>query len=143
MPVKQKPSSTLGPPPPNPYATGQQVPNSGPPTEDQVKLANEVQRARDNLYGAIAQYRGLLQETVLPENRTKIQNDERAKVFQALNSAHGQLERVNVGEGPLALTFAALHGLLTLKDEVNQLKFQNTMLLKQIKELKEPKSNAT
>lgn len=135
MTQKPKPASALGPPPPNPYANRPQEPP--PPTEDQVKLTNEVQRARDALYEAIAQYRGLLNEYVLPQNRTKAQNDERTKIFQNLNIAHGDLEQLNVGEAPLALTFTALHGLLTLRDEINELKFQNTMLYKKLKEQKQ------
>lgn len=139
---QSKPASALGPPPPNPNLLKQQQMPAQPPTEDQVKLANEVEKARNALYAAIAQYRSLLAETILPENRTKIQNDERMRVLQTINSTHGQLEQVNVGEGPLALTFAALHAILGLKDEINQLKFQNTVLYKQVKELREPKKNA-
>lgn len=137
--------NTMGPPPPNPNLMKPQgPPPTTQPTEDQVRMSNEVQRARDALYGAISNYRALLQESILPENRSKMQNDQRTKVLQELNTTHGELERVNVGEAPLALAFAALNAILGLKDEISQLKFQNTMLYKQIKQMREgDKANAS
>lgn len=135
---KTQPKSSLGPPPPNPYANKQAAMPEPPsdPTEDQIRRVNEVKKYRDALYEGVVKYRSILQDTTLPSNRTKAQNDERTKLFEHLNTAHGDLQQVNVGEAPLALDFLALNCILGLQDQINELKFQNTMLHKKLKEAK-------
>ena len=106
-------------------------------TEAQVKVANDVQRARDQLYAGINEYRDLLKQTTLSINRTKMQTDNVSQVIGRINEGNGQLERVNVGEGPLALIITSLHAILGLKDEINDVKFQNNVFLKRLKALED------
>lgn len=115
-----------------------QIPSPVPPpqmTEEQAKIGAEVQKARDALYGAIAQYRAQLQDSTLATNRSKMQKDGIDKLFQDLNSFNGGLEKTNVGEGPLALIFTGLNSVLNLKDQINELKFSNALLLRRMDEL--------
>lgn len=116
-------------------------------TEEQGRLAAELQKARDSMYSAMANYRALLQDSTLAGNRSKVQKDEIERVFIALNVANGEMEKLNFGEAPLALIFTALNSALLVKDQVNELKFGNAVLLRRLevleKQVNRPLEKAT
>jgi len=104
-------------------------------TEDQGKIAAALVQAREAMYAAMTDYRKLLQDSTLAGNRTKAQKDEIERAFAALNAANGEMERLNVGEAPLTLLFTALNAILLVKDQANELKFSNALLLRRIESL--------
>ncbi len=95
----------------------------------------ELEEARKKLQKAVLAYKDLLQSNVLSSNRTMEDNERRNNLIFSLNSLCGELDFLNAGEGLMTLNLAALHSLLLLKDEINDLKFQNAYLHKKIKPL--------
>ena len=104
-------------------------------TDREAQLAADLAKTRDAMYAAIAQYRALFADATLADNRSKFQRDAVDEVFRRLNQANGDLERLSQNEGTLALLFTALTSALAVKDQVNELKFSNALLVRQIKEL--------
>ena len=86
-------------------------------TEEQAVIGADLQKTRDEMYAAIAIFRAQLQDNTLSANRSNSQKEVIDRMWKDINAANGRLESINVGEGPLALTFMALSSILTLKDQ--------------------------
>lgn len=104
-------------------------------TPERVKKSAELNAAKDKLTQAVLEYRGLLKDTTLPRNQSQDQKKYRNRVLHDLNSYAGDLEELNVGEGIFSLAFLALHSIVLMNDEINELKFNNFMLYKKVKAL--------
>lgn len=119
---KQNPAERMPPPPPQ-------------PTPEQATRVADVEKSRDRLHRAVNAYRGILKETKLPDAFTQKDRDQQMKVFADLNEYAGELNSKNAEEGTMALAITALNSALVVRDEVNNLKFQNMMLHKKIAQL--------
>jgi hypothetical protein len=87
------------------------------------------------LQHAILAYKDLLQKTQLSANRSTEDTRLRNKVIVDIHDLSGQLDFLNAGEGLMTMCITALHSSLLLKDEINDLKFQNAILNKKIKSI--------
>jgi hypothetical protein len=96
-------------------------------------LKERLEKARTALQTAVLEYKELLQKTQLAANRSTDENRTRHKIIVDMHDLAGQLEFVNAGEGLMTLCITALHSNLLLKDEINDLKFQNAVLNKRLK----------
>lgn len=111
--------------------------NLAAPTQEQAAKISALSKARDDFGKTVLAFRSLLQDKTLSGQRTQAQKDHQVKIMQQMNVYAGDLEAANLGEGLFSLAFVSLNSLFTLRDEVNDLKFQNLMLHKRLKELNE------
>jgi len=129
------------PPPKIPTKQSQQAPpqvaQSTPPQISEAEAIERIEAARRELQTLIIEYKDLLQTSQLASNRSTEDNRLRQQLLFKLNDVAGKLEFLNVGEGLMTLAISALHSSLILKDEVNDLKFQNAVLNKRLKALSE------
>jgi hypothetical protein len=121
---------------------GKETPPPPPPTQEQAKQVNKLEKARDNLHNALAAYRSLLKDTTLSDNKGHKEKTLQMQVFSDLNQMAGDLEVLNMGEGLLSLTITSLNSILTLRDEINQLRFQNFMLNKKLNKYMEESTSS-
>lgn len=105
------------------------------PSPEQAIQINTLNRIKDDFSKAVIEFKAILKDTTLPEQRMQNQRDRQNAVLQDLNKYAGDLEKINVGEGVFSLVFVGLSGLLALRDELNSLRFQNLMLMKKISSL--------
>lgn len=106
-----------------------------PPTPEQATRMANVEKSRDKLHRSVNSYRALLKETKLPEAMTQKDKDQQMQVFAQLNEFAGELNSKNAEEGTMALAITALNSVLVMRDEINNLKFQNLMLHRKIESL--------
>lgn len=108
-----------------------------PPQVNEEELKARLEKSRQGLQAAVLEFKELLQKTQLASNRSTEDNRHRQGVIISAHDLAGQLEFLNAGEGLMTLCVTALHSSLLLKDEINDLKFQNAVLNKRLKALSE------
>jgi len=118
------------------------APTEAPVTQAQAQRVAGIEKARNDLHGAVNAYRVLLNETRLSSAKTQKDTDQQMSVFSRLNEHAGTLNTKNAEEGTMVLSITALNSILLLRDEVNNLKFQNLMLHKKIAKLEEVAAKA-
>ncbi len=123
---KIKPQMSRTPPP-------ETNPPPPPPPPQQSPAA--LEEARRRLQEAILIYKDLLTSNTLASNRSTEEIEKRNQLIFSLNNLAGELDFLNVGEGMMTLNLTALHSIMMLKDEINDLKFQNAYLNKKVKPL--------
>lgn len=106
-----------------------------PPAISESEVRDRLEGARKELQALVLEYKDLLQTSQLSANRSTEDNRTRQQLLFKINDSAGKLEFANAGEGLMTLCIASLHATLFLKDEVNDLKFQNAVLNKKIKTL--------
>lgn len=114
-----------------------------PPSPEQAEKISKLAQIKDDFSNAVLEFRALLKDPTLAQNKSQLQKDRSHKVFQELNRCAGELERYNAGEGVFSLLFIALNSCLTLKEEINDVRFQNLMLHKKIKQLEEQSTGSS
>jgi hypothetical protein len=123
-------------PPPKLSPKQAQEPTPAPeakPSEAEVR--ERLEAARRTLQTLVLEYKDLLQLTQLASNRSTEDNRNRQQLLFKVNDAAGKLEFENAGEGLMTLCISSMHAILILKDEINDLKFQNAILNKKIKNI--------
>lgn len=108
-----------------------------PPVQNEAEVKERLEKARAALQTLVLEYKELLQKTQLAANRSTEENRARHKIIIDMHDLAGQLEFVNAGEGLMTLCVTALHSSLMLKDEINDIKFQNAVLNKRLKTIAE------
>jgi hypothetical protein len=108
-----------------------------PPQANEAEIKERLEAARKDLQKFVLEYKDLLQASQLAVNRSTDDNRSRQQLLFKINDAAGKLEFENAGEGLMTLCISSLHAILFLKDEVNDLKFQNAILNKKIKTILE------
>lgn len=106
-------------------------------SEEELKSRLEAQRK--SLQTLVLEYKEFLRGTQVAANRTVEENRKRTDVLYKINDETGKLEFLNEGEGLMTLCITALNSVLLLKDEINDLRFQNAVLNKKIKKLTDEK----
>lgn len=106
-------------------------------SEDEVR--ERLEASRKELQSLVLRYKDHLQKTELASNRTVADSRDRQQLLHGLNDSAGKLDFLNAGEGLMTLCISSLHSILLLKDEVNDLKFQNAVLNKKIKNIESEK----
>lgn len=107
-----------------------------PPQQPQVNetvVRENLEKTRSALQALVLEYKELLQKTQLAANRSTDENRSRHKLIVDIHDFAGQLEFANAGEGLMTLCIAAMHSILVIKDEINDVKFQNAVLNKRLK----------
>lgn len=107
------------------------------PQVNEAEVKERLESARKELQVCILEYKDLLQSSKLAANRTTEENRNRHQLLVKLNDLTGRLEFANAGEGLMTLCISSLHSALILKDDINELKFQNAMLNKKLKAVSE------
>ena len=113
-----------------------------PPTPEQAKKISGLSDVRNKFSEAVTKFRALLKDFTLREKKAHAQLEVQKKIFEELNKHAGDLEQLNVGEGLFSLSILSLSSVLYLHEEVNELRFQNVMLGKKIKELTEMRKSS-
>ena len=122
--------------PPPKIATRQMLQESSPPPPPQnneAAVRESLEKTRAALQVLVLEYKELLQKTQLASNRSTEENRARHKLIVDMHDLASQLEFVNAGEGLMTLCVTALHSTLVIKDEINDVKFQNAVLNKRFK----------
>lgn len=112
------------------------------PSPEQAAKISNLNKTRDAFSKAVLEFRALLKDPTLSNEHNQVQKERTNKILADLNGLAGDLEALNRGEGIFSLAILSLHGLLGLRDEINDLKFQNLQLFKKIKALEEPSDKA-
>lgn len=103
-----------------------------PPDKKQAERISLLTKTRDLFSDAILEFRSLLKDAGLASDRTQGHKDRLTKNLSDLNGYAGDLEKINAGEGVFSLIFTTINSLFTLRDEINDLKFQNLSLYKRL-----------
>jgi hypothetical protein len=113
-----------------------------PPSEEVAKFTIEGNRIRDSLMDAMRSINKLMNERVLPENKSLREKEEETKAVTNLVDAAKLLENINPGEGLLGMAILAIRQGFSLRDAGNQLaselrdlKFNLQDLIKQVNKL--------
>lgn len=107
-------------------------PAPAPATQEQAKRVNKLEKSREALHLAVSGYRALLLDKTLARNRLEADRANQMRIFSELNRTAGELEGDNLGEGLMSLAITALNSIINVKDEVNNLRYEQAMLYKKI-----------
>lgn len=108
------------------------APEPAPPPKVDME---QLEAARSRLQGSILRFKDELKKNTLSANRTVEEGNVRKSLLAELNYGAGELDFINVGEGIMSLAISSLHSAFLLKDEINDLKFQNAVLSKRLNEV--------
>lgn len=107
-----------------------------PPLPTPVSLEERIKRARSGFEQAFKNFHELLGDKVLPENKSEAGVKlERHIVDEVVKSCIG-LDRINIGEGVMALAVVALREHLKVRDRVNELEYKLELSIRELNKLK-------
>lgn len=101
------------------------------PTDEALKIADEVNRAKTRLIEAMKSFNFLLNNEVLNENKGEKEKAEESIVINELISSTKELEHYS-GEGVLNIGVFSLRLLLRIKDVINHLSYDHQQLNKRL-----------
>lgn len=99
---------------------------------DEAKRSAELETARDKLGTLVEGFIKLLTDKTLAKNRSRRERDYQRELTSRIPLAAAELDLRNVKEGSMSIFTTAANGLLVLRDEINNLRFQNYFLNKKV-----------
>jgi hypothetical protein len=121
MANNKKPAPTLSAPPPLPSPT---------------TIEEKLRRTRADFEQSFKNFHELLGNKVLKTNKTLASNKQEKHVVDQVVRACVNLDRLNVGEGVMALSVVALREHLKVRDRVNDLEYELELVKREMKNLK-------
>ena len=109
---------------------------STPPVVKPVSLDEQLRAARENFEKAFKEFHENLKLKVLRENQSEAHKRQEKYIIDQLVKACVQTDRLNMGEGVMAVAVVALREHLTIRNRVNELEYQIEDLKKQVNHLK-------
>lgn len=96
---------------------------SGVPENPQnvAKQVRDLDNIRDALTDQLLEYRGFLGDRTLNSNKTEMEKKAMNDVLSKIQDLSMKLETMNVGEGTMTLSIAALRSILIIHNDVNNL----------------------
>jgi hypothetical protein len=101
---------------------------------DEAKRSTELEKARDTLGNLLEGFIKLLTNKTLSKNRSRRERDYQKELLARIPPAAAELDLRNVKEGSMSIFTTAMNSLLVLRDEINNLRFQNYFLNKKTDE---------
>ena len=117
----KKPAPTLSAPPPLPTP---------------ATLEEKLRRTRADFEQSFKNFHELLGNKVLKINKTTASNKQEKHIVDQVVRACVNLDRLNIGEGVMALSVVALREHLKVRDRVNELEYELELMKREIKNLK-------
>jgi hypothetical protein len=106
-------------------------PNSA---KEEAQRSAELEKARDALGSLLESFIKLLTSKTLAKNRTRKERDYQKDLMSRIPLSAAELDVRNVKEGSMSIFTTAMNSLLVLRDEINNLRFQNYFLNKKVDE---------
>jgi hypothetical protein len=117
----KKPAPTLSAPPPLPTP---------------ATVEEKLRRIRVDFEQSFKDFHELLGNKVLKVNKTTAASKQEKHIVDQVVKACVSLDRLNVGEGVMALAVVALREHLKVRDRVNELEYKLELAIREIKNLK-------
>jgi hypothetical protein len=114
--------------------------NTQEPTEDALKLINEIRNNKDNLLSAMRNFNLAMRNKTLPENFSEADKNKDKAVIDELIVSAQNIEKYSLTEGYFALFINLLRGLMNNRDERNKLEFEIQTLKKRVLSLENGKN---
>ena len=92
-----------------------------PPTEDAIKLMNQLSGVKQKLFDSMKEFNKLLNNRILPENKSTIEKDNEQNVVNSLAQSAMLVEQLSPKEGLLAICILAIRQSLSLRDAGNEI----------------------
>jgi len=109
------------------------------PSEEAIRIEAQALAANQDLLRYMKEFNQLLNQRVLPENRSVKDKENEQKITASLTMAAQAVDRLEPGKGSLALSTFAVRQALLLRDAGNKLAYEIELLKNEIQELKNPK----
>lgn len=106
------------------------------PTDEAIRIEAQALAANQDLIQSMKEFNQLLNNSVLPENRSIKEKEYEQKVTSNLTLAAQAVDRFEPGKGSLALGTFAVRQALLLRDAGNRLAYEIELLKNEIKEMK-------
>jgi len=103
------------------YYPGKELPT---PTEEGININQKLSMLRQDLFNSMKLFNKLLLVKVLPENKSVKEKEHEQEVINNLVQNVTEIEKINQGEGVLALCVLSLRHTLSLRDAFNQQSYE-------------------
>lgn len=107
-----------------------------PPLPSPATIEEKLRRTRVDFEQSFKDFHELLGNKVLKTNKTTASNKQEKHVVDQVVRACVNLDRLNVGEGVMALSVVALREHLKIRDRVNELEYELELMKRDMKNLK-------
>ena len=109
---------------------------STPPVKKPVSLDERLKIARENFERAFKDFHESLKLKILRDNQSEAQKKQEKYIIDQLVKACVQTDRLNLGEGVMAVAVVALREHITVRNRVNELEYQIEEWKKEVKHIK-------
>ena len=107
-----------------------------PPFPTQTTIEEKLRKVRADFERSFKDFHELLGDKILKTNKTQASNKQEKHIVDQVVRACIGLDRLNVGEGVMALAVVALREHLKVRDRVNELEYELKLAEREIKNIK-------
>ena len=107
-----------------------------PPLPTPATIEERLRKTRMNFEQSFKSFHELLGNKVLSTNKTKAENKQEKYIVDQVVKSCVSLDRINIGEGVMALSVVALREHLKIRDRVNELEYELELVKREVKNLK-------
>lgn len=94
------------------------------PNEDAVRIVAQLNRSKEDLMNAMRTFNHLLNDSILPENKSNKEKEYEQMVINQLAQSALEIEKFSPGEGVIGLCVLAIRQGLSLRDAGNSLAYR-------------------